>query len=154
MVLTIFVVDLKVSHSYGWNWMRGWSRKIINWTLVILFLGYYVSITYFPHTHHIENDAIIVHSHPFAPKSDSGSRGHSHSSAEFTLIHYLTEFISTPVSFFIIPAVIMIFLREAFRRPYRQFLPVAAPYSLQRLRAPPYSQTRTVLPEGWMVCFS
>ncbi len=98
---------------------------------------YYVSITFFPHVHHIENDVVIVHSHPFSSGQEHNPGGHHHSHEAFTLIRFLSEFLTTPVAFMAIPAAITIILGESCLTPYRRLLPVAPPFSSRRLRAPP-----------------
>jgi len=65
--------------------------------LLILFLGYYVSITSFTHTH-IVNRVAIVHSHPYNPFSKNKPINHQHSENEFILIYFLSHFLTT-VSF-------------------------------------------------------
>lgn len=65
--------------------------------LLILFLGYYVSISSFTHTH-IVNGVTIVHSHPYNPFSKDKPVNHQHSANEFVLIHFLSHFLTT-VSF-------------------------------------------------------
>ncbi|MGQ9846149.1 MAG: hypothetical protein ACUVQP_01425 [Bacteroidales bacterium] len=65
--------------------------------LLILFLGYFVSISSFTHTH-IINGIAIVHSHPYNPFSKNKPVDHQHSANEFVLIHFLSHFFTT-VSF-------------------------------------------------------
>jgi len=65
--------------------------------LLILFLGYYVSISSFTHTH-IVNGVVIVHSHPYNPFSKGKPVNHQHSANGFVLIHFLSHFLTT-VSF-------------------------------------------------------
>jgi len=62
--------------------------------LLILFLGYFGSITLFPHTHK-EDGATITHSHPYYPFSKENSANHHHSKAEFVLISQLSHFLTT-----------------------------------------------------------
>jgi hypothetical protein len=61
----------------------------------VLFLGYYGSITLFPHCH-IVNGVTIVHSHPYKHSADpKKSPGHQHSDDEFVLIHLISNFLAT-----------------------------------------------------------
>jgi hypothetical protein len=65
--------------------------------LLILFLGYFGSITLFTHTH-IVNGVAIIHSHPYNPFSKDKPVNHQHSENGFILIHFLSHFLTT-VSF-------------------------------------------------------
>ena len=65
--------------------------------LLILFLGYYISISSFTHTH-ILNGVAVVHSHPYNPFSKDKPANHQHSSNGFVIIHFLSHFLTT-VSF-------------------------------------------------------
>lgn len=62
--------------------------------LLILFLGYYVSISSFTHIH-IVNEVAIVHSHPYNPFSKDKPVNHQHSANSFVLIHFLSHFLTT-----------------------------------------------------------
>lgn len=81
------------------------SHKISGYFLVILFCGYFGSITLFPHSH-IVNGVTIVHSHPF--KSDQGNApvNHSHTTNGFQLIQLISGFIATTTIFFIATTVL------------------------------------------------
>ena len=57
--------------------------------LLIIFTSYYVSVTYFPHTHIIDG-ITIVHSHPFKSLPDKNPAPHSHSQNALILIHFLS----------------------------------------------------------------
>lgn len=72
----------------------GWIRKITGYVLLIIFLGFYGSITLFSHTHHIENGIVIVHSHPYR-HSGHGEPLHSHTSNEIALLQFLAAFTTT-----------------------------------------------------------
>lgn len=62
--------------------------KYMKWLLLILFIGYYSSISLFMHVH-VEHGTTIVHSHPF--KSSPDGTGHNHASlSEIQLFHLLT----------------------------------------------------------------
>jgi len=56
---------------------------------LILFVGYFFSITLFSHTHYI-NNVKVVHSHPF-----SSNDNHQHSQQGFQLISSLSHFYTT-----------------------------------------------------------
>lgn len=74
--------------------MKFWRKKYMRYLLLILFLGYYSSIKFFPHTHIVDGKA-IVHSHPYNPFSKENPTNHHHSKNEFVLIHLLSHFITT-----------------------------------------------------------
>jgi hypothetical protein len=56
---------------------------------LLLFVGYYISVTFFNHTHYIDN-VEVVHSHPF-----SSSENHQHSASAFQFINTVSHFVST-----------------------------------------------------------
>jgi hypothetical protein len=64
----------------------------MRYLLLLFFLGYYSSITFFPHTHIVEGKT-IVHSHPYNPFSGDNPSNHHHSKNEFVLIHILSHFL-------------------------------------------------------------
>ncbi len=59
----------------------------IRWLLLVLFIGYYGSITLFLHTHHLKN-GIITHSHPFS------NAKHEHSTTDYLIIDALSQLIT------------------------------------------------------------
>ena len=70
-----------------------WRKGVIKQLLLILFLGYYVSVTFFPHVH-IENGVAVVHSHPYNPFSKENPTKQQHSKSEYTLIAHLDHFLT------------------------------------------------------------
>jgi hypothetical protein len=62
--------------------------------LLLLFLGYYGSITLFTHIH-IANGVAIVHSHPFSDGTEKNPVKHQHTTKEFLLIQFLSNFLTT-----------------------------------------------------------
>lgn len=74
--------------------MKRWRKHLLKYSLIILFLGYYGSITLFSHTHY-ENGKAITHSHPYKPSNDDKSQSHQHAQHEFVLISLLTHFFTT-----------------------------------------------------------
>ena len=66
----------------------------MRYSLLLLFLGYYGSITLFPHNH-IINGVTIAHSHPYPANTDKYPGGHQHSSKGCVLIQLLSTFIAT-----------------------------------------------------------
>jgi hypothetical protein len=81
--------------------------------LLLLFLGYYGSITFFTHTH-IVNGVAIVHSHPYNPFSKDKPVNHQHSENEFILIYFLSHFLTT-VS-------VLAFTIDVYKTVFRKFI--------------------------------
>ena len=74
-------------------------KKIIGYFLLILFLGYIGSITFFPHNH-IVDGVTIVHSHPYKSHSGNVPVNHNHSKNGFLLIQFISNFIAiAPIVF-------------------------------------------------------
>lgn len=68
--------------------MRDCNKHIrLRFFLLALFISYYGDITFFTH-YHVVNGVTIVHSHYFHSDPHEGHReaGHTHTSAEFTVI--------------------------------------------------------------------
>lgn len=70
--------------------MKALSRvyRIVGTWLLVLFMGYWISITYPNHTH-VVNGVTISHSHPYTTNSH-----HQHSANDFITIDYLTHLLS------------------------------------------------------------
>lgn len=104
--------------------------------LLILFLGYYVSIFSFSHTH-IVNGIAISHSHPYNPFSQDKPENHQHTTQGFVLIHFLSHFLTT-VSFFafFIALYITVLRKFIFKKKDENFSNIFSKYSYG-LRAPP-----------------
>ena len=80
-------------HGYIRLWMR---QKLINtgkWMMLILFLGYYISVTSFYHTHYF-SWGTVTHSHPYFP-SKSDTSNHSHTPVQCQTISVLSFLILT-----------------------------------------------------------
>jgi hypothetical protein len=65
--------------------------------MLLLFLGYYGSITFFNHVH-VVNGVSIVHSHPFKSGPENNSPASQHSDRELQNIISLSYFLSTPLA--------------------------------------------------------
>ena len=61
--------------------------------LLLFFVGFFVSISFFKHKH-VVNGVLIVHSHPF-----SSTENHSHSADATNLIQQLSHFESKSAAF-------------------------------------------------------
>lgn len=75
-------------------------KKLTGYFLLILFFGYFATITFFPHTHMVDG-VTIVHSHPYKSHSENVPLSHNHSKDGFFLIQFISNFIATaPFLFF------------------------------------------------------
>jgi hypothetical protein len=90
----------KVSYS-------GWGVFFL-----FLFLGYFVSVTFFDHAH-IVDGITVVHSHPYK-KSPDGKPIHDHDKNEYFLIHILNHFSLEVISFLSLGGLFMILLLNLF----------------------------------------
>lgn len=109
--------------------------KGIKIALPVIFILYFISITFFTHSH-VVNGVTIVHSHPYASNAD-GSPMHEHTGAEIQLIQFLTTFhsVGLEVSNFSIELPdIEVVLTQA---QYYVSVVQASVEGLQRLRPPP-----------------
>lgn len=105
---------------------------------MILFIWFYVSISFFTHTH-IVNGVVVVHSHPYNPFSKDKPVNHDHSKNGYILIHFLSHFLTT-VSFFTISIVVFkAALKNFFSRNNEENLSSNFFISSNGLRAPPLS---------------
>ena len=90
-------------------------KKILGYSLLLLFCGYLGSISLFPHTHIIDGFT-IVHSHPYSSQSGSDPVKHDHSKEGFILNQFLSGFIATiSILFFgvtIIPKILNMLLPD------------------------------------------
>jgi hypothetical protein len=74
--------------------LKGFIRNLAASSLLLLFIAYFSSITFFSHTHYIDNGIVIVHSHPFRSSGANGPVQHQHTSAGFALIYSLNNFLT------------------------------------------------------------
>lgn len=68
--------------------MKDKLKYIVKIVPLIIFVAYLTGISFFAHTHTVNNVA-VVHSHPF-----STSENHQHSTASFQLISAISHFVS------------------------------------------------------------
>lgn len=103
--------------------------------LPVIFILYFISITFFTHSH-VVNGVTIVHSHPYV-SNDDGSPTHEHTGAEIQLIQFLTTFHSVGLnasSFSIeLPDIELDIIKPHY---YISIIQLAVE-GLQRLRPPP-----------------
>lgn len=69
--------------------MKQKGIQYFKWVLPILFTAYYSCIAFYAHIH-IQDDVVIIHSHPFSHSSDKNPHEHS-SSEELILFHALSS---------------------------------------------------------------
>ena len=68
-------------------------RKIFASLLLVLFIAFYVNITFFPHSHQI-GDRVITHSHFYGGITTTSHPTHSHSTAGYAVISELSLFLT------------------------------------------------------------
>jgi len=76
--------------------LKYWIANSFRVLLLILFLGYYGSITLFTHCH-IINGVTIIHSHPYRSDKGNDSSGLQHTGKELMVIRLLSQFFTTAV---------------------------------------------------------
>jgi hypothetical protein len=110
------------------------SINISKYFFLLLFLGFFGSITFFNHAH-VVGGITIVHSHPF--KSDkNGLPTHSHTTNGYLLIHLLVNYTAIVV-FTLIAINIFLNLPEKLSiKFYYHFLSQSYPFC-NPLRGPP-----------------
>lgn len=112
--------------------MRNRAKRIYAALLLILFAGYWGSVTLFPHAHHVDG-FVIVHSHPFSGAAN-GSAPLNHTPQQFQLIAHLSLLVmvaAVALSF----AARLLGVRYVFRmmRPVGCLRPASAPARCGRL---------------------
>jgi hypothetical protein len=84
--------------------LKKWSIKVSRYLLLLIFLGFFGSTTFFEHVHVVDGVS-IVHSHPFK----SGKNGvplHTHTVNGYVLIHFLTNYFTTAASFVVLAVIL------------------------------------------------
>ena len=114
--------------------VKKWSINISKYFFLLLFLGFFGSITFFDHAH-VEDGITIVHSHPF--KSDKNDfPTHSHTTNGYLLIHLLVNYAAIVVFTLIAINIFLNLLEKLSIKFYYQFLSQSYPIS-NPLRGPP-----------------
>lgn len=83
-------------------WLGNYIRKfktVAGIILVLLYLGYLGSVTFFHHSHSV-GDITVVHSHPHKSNNGNTHSGHDHSEYQLVLIHFLSVIITAGTVFF------------------------------------------------------
>ena len=73
------------------------NDKTLKVLLLILFLGYYGSITFFTHVHRIDG-VTIVHSHPYKSLNGNKEPYNNHTNKELQVIQFLSDYLTTKVA--------------------------------------------------------
>jgi len=114
-----------------------WIGKSLSVLLLILFLGYYSSITFFTHSH-IINGVTIVHSHPFNTDKGGDSSSSPHSGKELQIIQLLSDFFTIAVS---LSFAVILFRSLLYKIPIKSNEDghiKSCGYCTYSLRAPPF----------------
>lgn len=111
------------------------NRRTFSLFFLVFFIFYYLGTVLFIHTHTIDGK-LVTHSHPY--QSDAqGNPLHTHSTAEFTLIRVLSQFLT--LSFFIFFGIkkIFVYLKNKFYSNIDAKSLSIYPHLIYSLRAPP-----------------
>ena len=111
--------------------------KSLGFLLLILFLGYFGSITLFPHSH-VVNGVTIVHSHPYKLVKGSGSPNLQHTDKAFLLIQLLSEFITAAFATLFVALVLRFLLFKVKVKSATVGYAQPGGYRNDSLRAPPH----------------
>jgi hypothetical protein len=71
--------------------------RIVNYLMLVMYLGYFTGTTIFIHSHLFQN-RIIVHSHPYTNSQ------HGHSESELLVLDQLQDRTSTEAVYFSVPS--------------------------------------------------
>ncbi|HDR89380.1 MAG TPA: hypothetical protein ENN63_07110 [Bacteroidetes bacterium] len=118
--------------------MKQHRNQTFAWLLLILFLGYYGSITLFIHTHTV-NGITVTHSHPSIPFSGKSKADHQHTRQEYEVIEQLSFFFSTTAIIFITTSPIL-HIQQIISLHISSKCPLSGGYCTFLLRAPPVSR--------------
>lgn len=114
-----------------------WRHKFLRALLLLLFLGYFGSITFFTHTHTV-NGTLIVHSHPFNSLKGNNSSNFEHTEKALKAIQILSEFYSTTLVITFSALIIRSFVRKISANPTQKGYAAPGGYCTYSLRAPPF----------------
>ena len=113
------------------------AKIFIKHFLLVLFIGYYLSISLFYHTHLIDGKE-ISHSHFYWSHKDSNGNPvkHSHSKKQLLTIHVISHFVTTAALGFMVLG-ITLFLLYQLLVPLKAVVINSTPRYGYSLRAPP-----------------
>lgn len=117
--------------------IKNYICKSFRYFLLILFLGYYGSITLFFHSHFI-NGVTIVHSHPFNSDNGTGSSNVPHSEKQMLLIQLLSVFFTTAIPISFATLILRFLLYEIPVNSTKDGYAEHGGYCTYSLRAPPF----------------
>jgi hypothetical protein len=123
--------------------MRQRLREISAYLLLALFVSYYVSASFFPHTHIVDGKT-VVHSHFYFPSAENKTPSHEHNLHAFGAIFSLSHFFFTGLFFTIS---LQVFNRYLHHHTYRKNNNSYSQQILIRsngLRAPPLKITQPI----------
>jgi len=116
--------------------LRNRLKTYLVFSFLMLFLGYFASISFFYHSHLVLGDT-IVHSHPF--KADSNGKPlHSHSDKGYVSIQLISSVIATAlIAIFSLTAVLPVI--SEIVSIYREVISFHSYHFNYSLRGPPQS---------------
>ena len=139
--MIILSILLKKSSKYAtfakiFEELKRWNKKLLRYFFLLLFLGYYGSITLFTHSHVVQG-SVIVHSHLYNPFSKEKHSNQQHSTNELILINLCSQFFVTVAFAALVLGLVKVVLKQyTFRRNETHFFsPICL--RLNGLRAPP-----------------
>ncbi len=91
-------------------------NRITGFFFLILFTGYFGSVTFFSHNH-IVDGIQIVHSHPYKSQSGDSQKGHNHTGDGFALIYFMSSFVFTISGGLACISVFRFFIETRLRTP-------------------------------------
>lgn len=83
------------------------TGRLIGGLLVVIYLLHHVSYNYFFHTHHFAWGT-VTHSHPYLPAD--GGTGHTHTTAQCSLINYISSQLYLASKGIVVPLAICLLL--------------------------------------------
>ncbi len=112
-------------------------KLILKFILTLLFMGYYISITMFYHSHVINGEE-IVHSHFYIATNNTSDDPvkHTHSQYELFTLQIISQFVTTVVTVGIFLRMTR-FLMNEFLIPLSESIPEITPLFSYSLRGPP-----------------
>lgn len=111
------------------------NRRTFSLFFLVFFIFYYLGTVLFIHTHTIDGK-LVTHSHPY--QSDAqGNPLHTHSTAEFTLIRVLSQFLTLTFFTFFGLKKVFVYLKNKFYSNSEANALSIYPHLIYSLRAPP-----------------
>jgi hypothetical protein len=111
------------------------TLNISKYFFLLLFLGFFGSVTFFNHAHVI-NGETIVHSHPYKPQTENSPASHNHSQNAFLLIQIISNLTLTAVILFFAVIILLRFTQLLMLCKDKNSTHNLIRYSSTRPRAP------------------